>query len=143
MLLTARFSRSVDIGVPPADVWAVMTDVERWPEWTASVRTLKKLDEGPLAVGSRVRIKQPRLPPSVLEVTDVRQDRGFTWVARSPGVKVVADHRIERSGHGSRVALSVDFRGPFGPLVGWLTRTLTKRYLDLEAAGLKRRCEGR
>ena len=138
-----RFSRSVDIGVPPDRVWAVMADVERWPEWTASVRTLKKLDEGPLAVGSRVRIKQPRLPPSMLEVTDVRQDCGFTWVARSPGVEVVADHRIERSGNVSRVALSVDFRGPFGPLFGWLTRGLTKRYLDLEAAGLKKRCESR
>jgi hypothetical protein len=39
------------------------------------------------------------------------------------------------------VTLSVSYGGPLGVVVGWMLRGLTRRYLALEAAGLKRRCE--
>ena len=31
--------------------------------------------------------------------------------------------------------------GPLGPVVGLLTRRLTRRYLDIEVRGIKQRCE--
>ena len=34
-----RFERSVEIAVPAEQAYAVYADVERWPEWTASVET--------------------------------------------------------------------------------------------------------
>ena len=36
---------------------------------------------------------------------------------------------------------TIDQRGPIGVAVGVLTRRLTRRYLDLEAQGLKERSE--
>jgi len=36
----------VDIAAPPGGVWAVIADVERWPEWTPTVTRLQRLDRG-------------------------------------------------------------------------------------------------
>ncbi|MFN0179896.1 MAG: SRPBCC family protein [Gemmatimonadales bacterium] len=132
---------SVDIEAPAATVWGVLSDIERWPEWTETVTGIDRLDSGPFAVGSRFRIKQPRLGPATFVVTGLEANRGFTWVTRSPGVMVTADHQIEASAAQCRVTLSVRFGGFLGTLAGWATRGLTNRYLALEAAGLKRRSE--
>lgn len=135
------FSVAVDINAPMERVWAVMWDIERWPEWTPSIRSIERLDQGPLSVGSRVRIRQPKVLPAVWRVTDVDPGRRFTWVTRSPGVAATATHRIEPAAAGARVTLSVHFSGPLGSMAGWLLRGLNNKYLGLEAAGLKRRSE--
>jgi len=133
------FVLAVDIAAPPERVWAVMSDVERWPEWTPTVTQIERLDQGALVVGSRARIRQPKLPPAVWQVTDLREGRGFTWVTRSPGVRVTARHAVESAPPGTRASLSVEFSGPLAALVGWWTRGLNERYLALEARGLEAR----
>ena len=35
-----RFEAAIDVAAPVQHVFEVYTDVERWPEWTASVTTL-------------------------------------------------------------------------------------------------------
>lgn len=137
----ASFSISVDIQAPPARVFAVMTAIEQWPDWTATVTSVRQLDPGPLAVGTRAAIRQPRLPPARWKVTAIDAGRGFTWVTRSPGVVITARHVVEPTPSGSRATLSLDFDGLFGPFVAWLTGSLNRRYLGIEAAGLKRRSE--
>ncbi len=44
----------------PADVFAELTAVERFPEWliASGIVRVERLDEGPLAVGARLRISQ-------------------------------------------------------------------------------------
>jgi uncharacterized protein YndB with AHSA1/START domain len=136
------FHISVDIAAPPERVWAVMADVERWPEWTRSVTRIQRLDHGPLAVGSRARIRQPRLPPAVWEVSELVEGRSFTWVTRSPGVRVMAKHAVEPVAGGARATLSLRFSGPLGALVARVTRRLNEHYLELEAKGLSERSRG-
>jgi len=133
------FSITVEIPAPPNRVWAVMVDVERWPEWTPTVTRLERFDHGPLVVGSRVRIWQPRLPPAIWRVTELREGQSFIWISRSPGLAVVAEHAVEGAPDGSRARLSVRFTGWLGPLVARLTRRLNERYLALEAKGLGER----
>jgi hypothetical protein len=132
-------SVAIDIPANPAIVWRIVAEVERWPEWTPTITRVQRLDEGPLRLGSRARIWQPRLPVAMWEVTDLEQESGFTWVSSSPLVRVTAGHWIEPHAGGSRVSLSVSFSGLLGSLVARLTRRLNVTYLHQEAEGLRKR----
>jgi len=116
--------------------------VESWPAWTPTVTSVRRLDPGPLRLGSRARISQPRLPETEYVVTELIPGRSFTWVAAGPGVLTTARNDVKPlPGGGTSVRLSVS-------QAGWLDRSwgastgLTDRYLANEANGLKARCEG-
>jgi uncharacterized membrane protein len=133
---------TVEIDAPVARVWAVLVDVERWPEWTATVTAVRRLDDGPLRSGSRATIDQPKIPETEYVVTDLDPGRAFTWVATGPGVRTTARHEVEElPGGRTRVRLAVEQAGWLGAVVGRAYRGLTDRYLAEEAAGLKARCE--
>ena len=136
-----EFSTTVDIAAPPSRVWEVMRDVERWHEWTASITSIERLDEGPLKVGSGARVRQPKLLSARFEVTVLEEGRGFDWRTRSAGVTAVGQHWIQPIGAGCRVTLSVVYGGALGWLVARVYADLTRRYLAMEAEGLKRRSE--
>ena len=136
------FSLSVEIQASSERVWEVLSNIECWPAWTPTVTSIQRVDRGPLAVGSQARIRQPKLPPAVWQITELDEGRSFTWVTRSPGVRVTVRHSVEASEGGSRATLSLQFSGLLGPLVARLTRGLNERYLALEARGLRTRIEG-
>lgn len=133
---------SVEIDAPARLVWDVFSDVERWPDWTASVTSLAGLDGAALAVGRRFAIKQPGLQKLVWKVTEIDPGVSWTWVHRSPGVLVSARHDVlAQSKSSTLVRQRLDQRGLLGALVGRLTVKRTKRFLELEAQGLKARSE--
>ncbi|MEZ5412112.1 MAG: SRPBCC family protein [Acidimicrobiales bacterium] len=134
---------SIEIEASASVVWRVFSLVEAWPEWTASVRRVTPLDGSELAVGRRYEIVQPRFPRLVWTVTELDAGEGWTWRQRSPGATTLAVHEVVPLDGGRRtlVRQRIDQRGPGGVLVGFLSRSLTRRYLALEAAGLKRASE--
>lgn len=140
-----EFTITTDVDASTDRVFAVMTDIERWPEWTPTVTRVERLDGSslPIALGSRIRIVQPKVPPAEWTVTAIEAGRGFRIVSRSPGATVVANHWAEPTADGqrSRVTLSVTFSGWLGKIIGRMMRGLNERYLAEEAAGLKRRSE--
>jgi uncharacterized membrane protein len=134
--------QSIDIGAPRERVWAVMSDVARWPEWTASVASVELLDERPFGVGSRARVRQPRLPVAVWTVTAFEAGRSFEWQSVAPGVKSVAVHRVDAAGDGStRASLAIAWSGPLAFLIRLFYGKLSRRYVEMEARGLKQRSE--
>jgi uncharacterized membrane protein len=135
-------TKTIEIAASPERVWEVLSDVEYWPEWTESVTFARRLDDGPLRPGSRTRLKQPRLPETEWVVTDLEPGRSFTWVSTGAGARNTARHDIEPlPGGGSRVRLEFETAGVLGGLVGRLYGGMVKRYLGMEAEGLKRRAE--
>jgi hypothetical protein len=137
------FELSVDIAAPPDVVWSVMSDAERWHEWTPSVRGIRMLDKGPLAIGSRALIRQPKFPPAVWKVTGLEPGRSFTWKTGAPGMWAYGRHSVAAIPGGSRATLHLHYEGPLGRLLARMTRDITNRYLGYEAAGLKKRSEER
>jgi uncharacterized membrane protein len=132
---------TVDIKAPPETVWAVMSDAERWHEWTDSVRSIRLIDKGPLAVGTRAFVRQPRFPPAVWKVTDITPGKSFTWRTGAPGIWVYGRHSVDAIPGGSRATLRLNYEGAIGNLMARLTRDIANRYLAYEAAGLKKRSE--
>jgi uncharacterized membrane protein len=135
---------SIEIAAGAAIVWAIYTDVERWPEWTASIERVVPLDGAAIEVGKRFEIAQPRLPKVVWEVTAVDPGRSWTWRQHSPGSTALATHEVvPQSDEHTLVRQRVEQRGPLGAVFGALTRRLTRRYLALESEGLKAGSEAR
>ncbi|HEX5000634.1 MAG TPA: SRPBCC family protein [Terriglobia bacterium] len=133
-----RLNVSIEIPVAPESVWAVMADVEHWHEWTQSVRSARLFGTGPLAVGSRVLMRQPGVLPTVWTVQTLTPNRGFIWTTGIPGLlHVVASHCVEPTPQGSRASLSLKFGGMLGRVVAKRSEDRNRRYLRLEVEGLK------
>jgi len=140
--VAVHVERTIDINAPPERVWAVMVDVERWPEWTESIRSVERLDGEPFGLRSEARLRVKGAPEStVWRVTEYTDGQSFTWESDARAVHSRASHVIDPEGDGSKVTLTVTNSGwpatLFAPFLAWIGR----RNLRLEAEGLKRRCE--
>jgi uncharacterized protein YndB with AHSA1/START domain len=144
MAREVSFELSVDIDAAPETVWAVMMEVERWHEWTPSIRSVQRIQVGELGPGKSVRIRQPGLMPAIWLVTELVPGERFAWCTTNLGLRSTGIHCVDRVGAGaSRVTLAVRHSGGLVWLLrGWLSR-ISKRYVTVEAQGLKKRCEGR
>lgn len=136
------YSAEATTSAPQNQVWQALIDVTDWPRWTPSYTSIKRLDEGPLAVGSRARVKQPRLAPTVVEVTELDAGRAFTWVSSAAGVRFVGQHRLlPEVGGGTRIELAAELSGWLAGTVKALLGRRIERYVQLEAKGIKAAAE--
>jgi uncharacterized membrane protein len=137
-----RFERSIDIDAPQQRVWDVLTDLEAWPQRIETVDTIELLTAPPLGEGSRARLKQPKLPEGVWEITVWDAPTYFEWTQKMTGTTTAAGHRVDALGDGrSRLTLTLDMRGLLFTIIGRVYRDLTNRYVGLEAEGMKRAAE--
>jgi len=137
-----RFEQSIDIDAPQRRVWDVLADLEAWPQRIETVDVVEMLTPAPVGEGSRVRLKQPKLPEGTWEVTAWDAPLYFEWRQQTGGVTSVAGHRVEVLEEGrSRLSLTLEMRGLLVPVFGRFYRGLTNRYMTLEAEGMKRAAE--
>ena len=137
-----NYEMTFEIAAPPELVWATLVDVERWPEWTRSMREVTKLDGDELAAGKSVRVRQPRMPALTWEVTEFDPGKSFAWRSSSPGITTLGTHLVQSTaGNRTAVTLGIHQSGPLAPTVALLSGGRTKRYVQMEADGLKTRCE--
>jgi uncharacterized membrane protein len=137
-----RFEHSIDIDAPQQGVWDVLTDIEAWPARVDTVEEVELLTPAPLANGSRVRLKQPKLGEGVWDVTIWNPPSSFEWTQKTTGVTSVAGHHVEALDRGgSRLTLTLDMRGLLTPVVALFFKGLTNRYMTSEAEDMKRAAE--
>ena len=137
-----KFEQSIDVDARQQRVWEVLSDLEAWPQRIETVDVVELLTPAPFGEGSRVRIKQPKLPAGTWEVTVWDAPSYFEYRQKSGGVTTVAGHRVAALGEGrSRLTLTLDMRGLLVPVVALFYRGLTNRYMTVEAKGMKRAAE--
>ena len=146
--MTISVEAEARIGRPVADVFAALTDVERYPEWliASGIVRVERLDTGPLQAGSRLRIAQTVAGRSTVldgAVTVLAPDAAFGLRGKDKdGVSVeidavvAADDLATRLRWTARIGLPLRFR-MFESMVAPQARRAAA--LDLEA--LKRRLE--
>lgn len=132
---------TVAIAAPVEQVWAVTYDIESWPSWSPTMRTIIKQDKGSLVAGSTARVEQPRLRPAVWTVDEVVENRTFTWHTGRAGYRLTAEHHLSPTAAGTAVELAAVVTGPLARPVWWLAGRTIRRYVELERKALKAHCE--
>ena len=120
----------------------MLTDVEAWPRRIDTVDEVELLTPTPLTAGGRVRLRQPRLPEGVWDVTVWDAPSYFEWTQKGGGMTNVAGHRVDALGERrARLTLTLDMRGVFVPVAALFFKGLTNDYMTREAEGMKRAAE--
>ncbi len=136
-----NFRQEIRIDAPQSRVWTILADLEGWSSWTASIDSVEVVGARPVGRGSEVIVCQPKLPKARWKVTAWDPPRGFVWVSEGPGFRTTADHILDEQGDATKLTLTVAIEGWLGALLAPLVGGRTRRYLGMEAAGLKQRSE--
>jgi hypothetical protein len=132
-----RYETSTTTSAEPARLWAVVADVEKWPEWIEVYEEVRRAETGELRLGDSAYVKQKGLAGGEWTVTALEQGHLFAWESRQPGVRLVGRHVVDAEpGGGSRLTLTIEMTGWASGLVGMMLGRKSRAYVDLEGARL-------
>jgi carbon monoxide dehydrogenase subunit G len=106
-----RIELTVEVARPPEDVFELLSDIERLPEWQASA--VEAHTQGPLAEGSRITEKRRVLGREVdteLEVVAFEPPRRLTLHSLGGPVKFTVDHELVPHGGGTQLRFLAEAR---------------------------------
>jgi uncharacterized protein YndB with AHSA1/START domain len=104
-----RVDLMVQIARPADDVFALLTDVKRVPEWQASA--IESHADGPIAEGVRIHERRHFLghdAETELEVTAFEPGRRLALRTLRGPVKLAIDHRLEERDGGTSVHVTAE-----------------------------------
>ncbi len=144
----AAIVESIEISRRPDDIFAYVTDFSYFPEWQASIVSVRREGNAPLAVGSSAVVTRrvgPRELPGTEEITELNPPR--TWVVRVVGgpVRGIVKGAIEPLDGGKRsrvtIAIELEGRGIGRLLVPLVARRQARRQLPKNEQQLKESLE--
>ncbi|WP_072806189.1 SRPBCC family protein [Rhodococcoides yunnanense] len=98
-----RYSSEILIDAPIEEIWNLQTDVAEWPTWQQPVTSMKLLDSGPLAEGSRFQWTTPApatatTPATTLTITStvaqLQEDSCIRWSGPALGDGLSIDNGV-------------------------------------------------
>jgi hypothetical protein len=115
-------------------LWDALADLPSWPDWCPAFAVVQP--DGPLQVGTRVRVVQAELRAATWTVRQVDVGHSFRWSTGGPGFQIETDHRLVEQGSGASVTLTVTVTGPMAWAVTVVSGRTMRRYLDEQADAL-------
>jgi uncharacterized membrane protein len=140
-LIGMEWTHTETIDAPAPVVWHLTTDVGAWPTFMPTVRSVEPLDDGPLRVGARARIKQPGQRRAIWTVTRYEPGEEFSWESPRRGLTFIGTHHVTAEGQGCRNTLTLGMTGPLAPVVGRVLGPLMRWVLRTENACFKATAE--
>ena len=135
-------SATIEISAPPLAVWAVLTDLSRYPEWNPLFREAS----GEIAVGERIRLRSVhpasgRLMTVKPRIVTAEPGVELRWASSLPGI-MSGEHAFALSpaGGGTRLDQSESFRGLLVPFSGKILARAEAGFRALNEA-IKKRAE--
>ena len=129
---------SIQIAQSREAVWAILADVQRQPEWMHDALSIEVLTEGPIGVGSRMKVPTQILffrTTDIMEVTAFAPPEKWTVVHRGlvtgEGTFTLTESEDKKS---TRVDWHERLAAPWGPL-GRLGMTLMRPALRAQFQG--------
>jgi hypothetical protein len=136
-------SATIEIDAPPMAVWAVLTNLSRYPEWNQLFREAA----GEIAVGKRITLRSfpAKGRPMTIRPKIVVAEPGveLRWASSLPGVMSgVHSFMLSPADGGTRLVQSETFRGLLVPFSG---KTLARAETSFQAfnEALKKHAETR
>jgi hypothetical protein len=132
-----RYETKTTTTAEPDRLWAVVSDVEKWPAWIEVYEEVRRAESGPLKLGDSAYVKQKGLAAGEWTVTELEEGRVFAWESRQPGVRIVGRHVVDagKTG-GSRLTLQLEMTGWASGIARLVTGKKARSYVDLESARL-------
>ena len=111
----------VETDVSPEAIWAVLSDLDRWPRWDTSMERVAL--QGPFAVGSRVSMTPQGQDPIVSTIVGVTEPEYYADRTDLGPVTLEFSHQLARlSTGGTRITHRLEITGAgaaeLGPQLG-------------------------
>src|SRR5262245_9698833 len=130
-----EFEHSVEAHVARARVWALWTDIERWPSWNPGV--VRAELAGPAAKGATGTVRAAGGPASKLRVVALEPERRFVTEASERLMRLRFEHELEDAGDGLlRVTHRVEMTGLATPLMRRTVGPRLERSIPIALANL-------
>jgi uncharacterized protein YndB with AHSA1/START domain len=108
----------------PSAVWAVLTDLQAWPQWGPTVAGAELDGAGELALGAHGKVFTPVGVPLPFTITEFEPGRRWAW--RVAGIPATA-HGVEPVGDGTRVYMSAPLpAAPYVPVLAIALRRIDR-----------------
>jgi carbon monoxide dehydrogenase subunit G len=136
-----KFSASVEINATAEKVWALVNNAEEWPRWIASLKKIEKVSEGPLEVGSRVRVIAKSLitVDLLMTITEFLPGRRVAMEGKVLGTRMTRYYELKPANK-NRTMLTAG--GEVSGLLACLVRRGGQKLSEEIVQALKRKIEG-
>ncbi len=123
--------KSTDVNASPEDLFTLLADLDRLPDWSTITVATHDAPDQPLAKGNTFR-QTLRIMGRQLEtdwtITELDRPRHVAYEAKGPaGATLRMAQTVEASGNGSRVSFEVDYELPGGAVGGLAAPVIERR----------------
>jgi hypothetical protein len=131
-------SKEAFVHASPEDVWTVLSDLEKWPQWNESVKTMEV--RGPVAPGTEFRWVAGRTKiTSRLEEVD--PPHRIVWSGTTMGIRAVHIWELTADDTSTKVSTQESFQGLIVRLFARRMGRSLERALAQSVEALKREVE--